>query len=323
MALVDNKAKIQTLLAGINALPEAGSGEAPSPVLQEKAVTPTKEAQSVTPDSGYDGLSEVNVGAIPDEYIVPNGTMNITVNGTHNVREVENVNVNVPAPEITLQSKTVSPTTSAQTVKPDSGYDGLSQVTVKGDANLIGDNIVEGVSIFDVPGTNPYEKTATDAAVTAIATAITGKGVTVPAGTKLDGMAALIESIQAGGGGSSGTALSILDTGTVTYSEYTRLDSIQISHNSGVVPKVFWIYTNNTSTSVNGVQSALAISINGEMYGIYYYRASTTTMTGWQLVPTSAGKTIRWTDTVIDISSFNWTNAQMKTGSTYTWWCIG
>lgn len=34
----------------------------------------------------------------------------------------------------------------------------------------------------------------------AITTAIAGKGVTVPSGTKLDSMAALIESIQAGGG---------------------------------------------------------------------------------------------------------------------------
>ena len=35
----------------------------------------------------------------------------------------------------------------------------------------------------------------------AIQTAIEGKGVTVPDGTLLDGMAALIESIEAGGGG--------------------------------------------------------------------------------------------------------------------------
>ena len=35
----------------------------------------------------------------------------------------------------------------------------------------------------------------------AIKTAIEGKGVTVPSGTLLDGMAALIESIEAGGGG--------------------------------------------------------------------------------------------------------------------------
>ena len=37
-------------------------------------------------------------------------------------------------------------------------------------------------------------------AKTALATAIEGKGVTVPEGTKLDGMAALVEAIQAGGG---------------------------------------------------------------------------------------------------------------------------
>ena len=35
----------------------------------------------------------------------------------------------------------------------------------------------------------------------AIQTAIEGKGVTVPSGTLLDGMAALIEAIEAGGGG--------------------------------------------------------------------------------------------------------------------------
>ena len=42
--------------------------------------------------------------------------------------------------------------------------------------------------------------TRIESAKTAIATAIEGKGVAVPEGTKLDGLAALVESIEAGGG---------------------------------------------------------------------------------------------------------------------------
>lgn len=52
-----------------------------------------------------------------------------------------------------LQSKTVTPSASEQTIQPDSGYNGLSTVVVSGDADLVGSNIKKDVSIFGVTGT--------------------------------------------------------------------------------------------------------------------------------------------------------------------------
>lgn len=68
----------------------------------------------------------------------------------------------------------------------------------------------------------------------AIKTAIEGKGVTVPDGTLLDGMAALIESIEAGGGGGINAT-----AGTITVS--SDVENYVLTHGLGEVPKFFFI----------------------------------------------------------------------------------
>ena len=67
------------------------------------------------------------------------------------------------------------------------------------------------------------EITRIESAKTAIATAIEGKGVTVPNGTLLDGMAALVESIEAGGGGGTG------NIATGSFTSKTNYNSVAIS----------------------------------------------------------------------------------------------
>lgn len=57
-------------------------------------------------------------------------------------------------------------------------------------------------------------------AKSAIKTAIEGKGVTVPDGTLLDGMAALIGSIEAGGGGMKVEVFSLTPAEEMPYGEY-------------------------------------------------------------------------------------------------------
>lgn len=47
-----------------------------------KDATPSTSTQTITPDTGYDGLRQVTVNPIPQQYIVPTGTKSITANGT-------------------------------------------------------------------------------------------------------------------------------------------------------------------------------------------------------------------------------------------------
>lgn len=73
--------------------------------MQTKTVTPTTSQQTVQPDSGYDGLSQVTVNAIPSQYIVPSGNKPITQNGTNiDVTEYATVSVSVSGSSKNVQT---------------------------------------------------------------------------------------------------------------------------------------------------------------------------------------------------------------------------
>lgn len=75
-------------------------------------------------DSHGGTVREITAGTVVQ------GTKSITANGTYDVAAYADAQVNVPSAEPSLQSKTATPTTAQQTIMPDSGYDGLSSVTV-------------------------------------------------------------------------------------------------------------------------------------------------------------------------------------------------
>lgn len=62
-------------------------------------------------------------------------------------------------PSSVLQEKTVTPETLPTVIGPDAGYDGLTQVTVNPDAQLIPTNIRSGKTVFGVAGTFVGEET--------------------------------------------------------------------------------------------------------------------------------------------------------------------
>jgi len=159
---------------------------APAPSLQDKTktYTPTTSNQSetISADSGYDGLGEVSitVNKIPSQYIVPSGTKSITANGTGiDVKAYEYADVAVPSgsPNLQTKSKTYTPTTSQQTedVTPDTGYDGLSKVTVKVNAmpsgSVTAPASISGSSATVSTGTNTLTLTKTVSVTPSVTTA--------------------------------------------------------------------------------------------------------------------------------------------------------
>ena len=102
--------------------------------LQSKEVNSSTNSQSVTPDSGYYGLSGVTV----KPYTLESKAQTITLNGTYSFIPTSadglssvDISVNVADIPAVVQSKTVTYTENGEyTVTPDQGYDGLSSVDI-------------------------------------------------------------------------------------------------------------------------------------------------------------------------------------------------
>lgn len=98
----------------------------------------------------------------------------------------------------------------------------------------------------------PTDLARLQSAKAAIKTAIEGKGVTVPADTLLDGMAALIESIEAGGGGGVlPTPFTNITTGTFILESLAYCKNYPITHGLGIAPTLFAVY-NEVEVSQSG-----------------------------------------------------------------------
>ena len=126
------------------------------PTLQEKTVTPSTSAQTITPDIGYDGLSKVTVNAMstatqatPSISVSSSGL--ITASATQSAGYVSAGTKSATKQLTTQAAKTVTPGTSNQTAVA-SGVYTTGAVAVAGDANLVASNIKSGTSIFGVTG---------------------------------------------------------------------------------------------------------------------------------------------------------------------------
>ena len=112
------------------------------------------------------------------------------------------------------------------------------------------------------------ELTRLQSAKAAIKEAIEGKGVTVPDATLLDGMAALIESIQAGGGGLN------VEYGTVTVAEDMR--KLSVPHNLGAIPKLYIaMHLLSSGTNIiSDLRETLALYVMSEYFDIDSFRSN-------------------------------------------------
>lgn len=209
-------------------------GEGEKYKTQAKTVTPTKKQQSVTPDPGYYAMSSVTVGAIPDAYQdvssvdaaagdVLTGKIFVASDGTVVTgtmanqgavsKTLDGTTISYTIPKgyhsgtgtvtIVLETKTVTPTKSAQDITPTAGKV-LSKVTVAAipdkyvdttPANATAGDILTSKTAYvggaKVTGTMPNNG-ATGGSIDGLTTT----SVTIPAGYTSGGTVSMTSDIE-------------------------------------------------------------------------------------------------------------------------------
>ena len=152
---------------------------APAPSLQAKSnISPTLSSQTITADNGYDGLSSVQINAMPSgsattpaTTITANPSISVNLFGeiTASVSKSQKVTPTVSPGYVssgtygtvtvsgssteqltTKTAQTYTPTTTNQTIAAGQYLTGAQ--TILGDANLLAENIKKDVSIFSIVG---------------------------------------------------------------------------------------------------------------------------------------------------------------------------
>ena len=299
--------------SGVNIAGVTGSY---APTLQTKVTTPTAFPTVVNVDSGYDGMTKVTVNA-PSNLSSGNIKSGVSIAGVTGTYTGESPS---------SQSKSVTPSSFPMTVRPDSNYNYLSQVTVNKPTSLVASSIAPGETICGISGTwepNLQNRTVTPNrfpyTVEKTSSSYNGLGtVTVKRPTDLTS-----DNIRSGvtiagiTGTYTGTAPSLTECGMSYWPCYGTSVTGTGSATSETVARLSGNRTAYLFGSAGqGVMSMPPMGAGSIGLGSGFYKASLTSSTSAQTVTTnSAADTLNsYIDTMVDSSSWTATCIGIFTG---------
>ena len=158
-----------------------------------------------------------------------------------------------------LQSKTVSPSESAQTIKADNGYDGLSQVTVNAvSRTYVGSGVTKKSAATYTPGTS--DQNIASGQYLSGAQTIKGNANLVAGNIKSGVSIFGVTGTYAGGGSSGGSGNNNVEAYAITDTN----PSVSFRRTDGAIK--IWGYGTMTSSGGWGQQTTSLIAFAGDKY---------------------------------------------------------